>query len=61
MRNPADLDAEFVLAKREGADGLIIWGASDDVSNPSDCAALTSYVHDTLGPLLHGLIDQAGR
>jgi len=25
MRNRADLDAEFALAKREGADGLIVW------------------------------------
>ena len=25
MRNRADLDAEFALSKREGADGLIVW------------------------------------
>ena len=55
-------ESETVCPKAEGVSAIVAdRGASDDVSNPSDCAALTSYVDETLGPLLHGLVDQAGR
>eukprot|EP00729_Bicosta_minor_P007066 gene7066-13143_t len=57
MRNPADLDAEFALARRLGAtDGIIIWGSNGDVRpGTDDCAEFGTYLDSTLGPLLKGL------
>jgi hypothetical protein len=55
MRNADDLAAEFTLAKKHGAAGIIVWGSSSDVRNAADCAEVTEFVNTTLGPLLQSL------
>ena len=55
MRSKVDLAAEFSLARASGAAGIIVWGSSSDVRNAADCAKVTEYVANMLGPLLQGL------
>ena len=52
MLNATDLATEFDTPATAGADGIIVWGSSADVSNPAKCAALGEYINTTLGPVL---------
>lgn len=38
------------MPKKEGAAGVIIWGASNDVNTEKKCRALNDYVETILGP-----------
>ena len=53
MRDPVDLDAEFLKPTREGVDGMIIWGSHGDVRpGTNDCTDFSMYWTSVLGPLL---------
>ena len=52
VKNRNDLNAEFGLAKKGGASGMIVWGSSGDVRNMDDCVGLGNYIGGTLGPML---------
>ena len=52
MRGAADLATEFHTPAAAGADGIIVWGSSADVTSAAKCAALGEYVNTTLGPVL---------
>ena len=52
VKNKHDMNAEFGLAKKGGASGMIVWGSSGDVRNMDDCVGLGKYINDTLGPML---------
>lgn len=45
-----DLINSFIVPKKEGAAGVIIWGASNDVNTEQKCRALNEYVETILGP-----------
>lgn len=42
----------FVVPKKNGASGAIIWGASNDVNNEKKCKAMHNYLTGVLGPTL---------
>lgn len=35
-----------------GADGMILWGSSDDVNSKEKCENLKKYIETVLGPIL---------
>lgn len=39
-------------ACKNGAEGVIIWGASADVNSKDKCQAVRDYLKKTLGPLV---------
>ncbi|XP_043468046.1 hyaluronidase B-like isoform X2 [Leptopilina heterotoma] len=43
---------EFV---NQGADGLVIWGSSNDLTNKSKCQMLREYLKDVLGPIVSNI------
>ncbi|XP_050423559.1 hyaluronidase-like [Adelges cooleyi] len=48
----ADLLNSLTIPKRNGATGIIIWGASNDVNNEKKCKSLLNYLNGVLGPTL---------
>lgn len=50
-------DLEFTLRKISdlGADGLIIWGSSDDINTKEKCLRLNEYLANVLGPIVTGI------
>uniref|UniRef100_A0A8D8UZ88 Hyaluronidase n=1 Tax=Cacopsylla melanoneura TaxID=428564 RepID=A0A8D8UZ88_9HEMI len=46
----SDMINSIIIPKKLGADGVIIWGSSNDVNSERKCRALVSYLHNTLGP-----------
>ena len=55
MTNATDLETEFGVPKRAGADGIIVWGGGVDASTDARCANLARYFDTTLGPKLKEL------
>ena len=55
MENATDLATEFDTPRKEGADGIIVWGAGKDASTADRCRKMTRYVKGTLGPKLRSL------
>lgn len=45
-----DLVNSLVIPRKEGAAGVIIWGASNDVNTKQKCQSLDEYVRKILGP-----------
>uniref|UniRef100_A0A1B6CQB0 Hyaluronidase n=2 Tax=Clastoptera arizonana TaxID=38151 RepID=A0A1B6CQB0_9HEMI len=48
-----DIDIENLIKvpKDEGADGIIIWGSSNDLNNLERCKMFDDYVRKTIGPI----------
>ena len=43
----------FTESKRQGADGIILWGSSNDLKTEQQCKNLKNYLENTLGPIAH--------
>lgn len=42
--------------KKSGLDGVIIWGANDDVKDKDHCLKLREYMDTVLGPVVHQFV-----
>lgn len=58
VQQQTDTVAIFRAIKEGGADGIILWGASEDVSSRNKCAMFRQYVLDTLGPAAATVIER---
>ncbi|XP_050548743.1 hyaluronidase-like [Daktulosphaira vitifoliae] len=47
-----DLMNSLMIPKKNGASGVIIWGASNDVNSEKKCKAMMNYLTNTLGPTI---------
>lgn len=47
-----DTENTFGVIANLGADGLIIWGSSEDTNTEQKCKDLLQYVRETLGPTI---------
>lgn len=54
--NQNDLINSFIVPKKEGAAGVIIWGASNDVNTEQKCRALNEYIETVLGPTVQQVL-----
>lgn len=45
-----DLYSSLVVPRRQGADGVVIWGATKDVNTREKCLAMLDYLQTDLGP-----------
>ncbi|CAL7933282.1 unnamed protein product [Xylocopa violacea] len=55
--NKADLEATLRKISDLGADGLIIWGSSNDINTEQKCLRFREYLNNDLGPI----VDRARR
>lgn len=46
-----DFVNSLVIPRKEGAAGIIIWGASNDVNTKQKCQSLDEFARKTLGPI----------
>lgn len=47
-----DLEATLRKIMDLGADGLILWGSSDDINTKQKCVEFKEYVNNELGPIV---------
>lgn len=52
-----DLKSSLQIPKREGADGVVIWGASNDLNTKEKCLSVQDYVNRILGPMVQKVIN----
>ncbi|XP_026668165.1 hyaluronidase-like [Ceratina calcarata] len=50
--NKADLEATLRKISDLGADGLIIWGSSNDINTKQKCLQFREYLNNDLGPVV---------
>ncbi|XP_076240384.1 hyaluronidase [Calliopsis andreniformis] len=50
--NKADLEATLRKISELGADGLIIWGSSNDINTKEKCLQFREYLNNDLGPVV---------
>lgn len=50
--NSTDLEVTLRKISDLGADGLIIWGSSDDINTREKCQQLNEYLANVLGPIV---------
>lgn len=50
--NKADLEATLRKISDLGADGLIIWGSSNDINTKEKCLRFEKYLNNDLGPVV---------
>ncbi|XP_053974578.1 hyaluronidase-like [Hylaeus anthracinus] len=50
--NKADLEATLRKISDLGADGLIIWGSSNDINTKEKCQRFSEYLNNDLGPVV---------
>ncbi|XP_015438973.1 PREDICTED: hyaluronidase-like [Dufourea novaeangliae] len=53
--NKADLEATLRKILDLGADGLIIWGSSNDINTKEKCLRFREYLNNDLGPIVAGV------
>lgn len=46
------MQSALYAIKKSGADGVIIWGSSNDLRNVSSCRQFHDYLSDVLGPVV---------
>lgn len=45
-----DLYSSLAVPRRQGADGVVVWGATKDVNTRDKCLAMLDYLETHLGP-----------
>ncbi|XP_076680463.1 hyaluronidase [Andrena cerasifolii] len=50
--NKSDLEATLRKISELGADGLIIWGSSNDINTKEKCLRFREYLNNDLGPIV---------
>lgn len=43
----------FTTARNQGAAGIILWGASNDLKTDKQCKSFKSYLNNILGPIAY--------
>lgn len=52
LSSQADLEATLRKISELGADGLIIWGSSNDINTKEKCLRFREYLNNDLGPIV---------
>lgn len=54
-----DLVNLLTIPKEEGADGVIMWGASADFDSEEKCVEFKKYLDTTMGPAVKKVVQNA--